>query len=108
MYPLTHLLLQGEDVRDAAVDRVAEPGLSLVGDGDGRLAPIADGKVHEELRHVAGPEHLVDRREVRRPLLVSKVRGKDTPPHTLPPQELARPARRTEPRHRCFATSLFS
>ena len=90
---IEHLLLEGEDLRDAAVDGVAEPGLRLVGDGDDGLAAVGDGEVGQQLGGVAGAEHLVDGGEVRRALLVAEVGCEDAAAHALAPQELARPAR---------------
>ena len=94
-----HLLLEREDVGDAAVDGVAQPRLRLVGDGDGGLGAVGERQVGEELGHVAGAEHLVDGGEVRRALLVAEVGREHAPAHALAPQELARAARRPEPCH---------
>jgi len=80
-------------VGDAAVDGVAQPGLRLVGDGDGGLRAVGERQVREKLGHVAGAEHLVDGGEVRRALLVAEVGREDAAAHALAPQELARPAR---------------
>lgn len=85
---------------DAAIDGVAEPGLGLVGDGDDGLAAVGDGEVGEELGGVAGAEHLVDRREPRRPLLRAEVGREHALRHAPPPQELARAARRPGSRPR--------
>lgn len=98
---LSDLLLEGEDVGDAAVDGVLQACLGLVGDGDGGLAAFGHGEVHEELGDVAGAEDLVDSREVGGALLVAEVGGEDAPPRALPPQELASPAGRPEARHPC-------
>nr|GLL40678.1 hypothetical protein BHE74_00054844 [Ipomoea trifida] len=54
---------------DAAVDGVAEAGLSFVADGDDGVEPLVDRNVEEELGDVAGAEHLVHRREMGGPLL---------------------------------------
>lgn len=89
---------------DAAVDGVAEAGLGLVGDGEHRLAALRDGDVEQQLRHVARPEHLVDRREPRRPLLRPEVGREHAVRRALPPQELARPARRPRPARPHFRT----
>lgn len=84
---------------DAAVYRVLEPGLSLVGDGDSSLGPIADREVHEELGGIAGSEDLVDGSKPSSSLLVAEVRGEDASPDTLPPQELACTAWGAKPGH---------
>jgi len=95
----TNLLLEGEDVGDAAIDGVAEAGLRLVGDSDGGLGAVGERQVGEQLGHVAGAEHLVDGGEVRRPLLVAEVWREHAPAHALAPQKLARAARRSKSRH---------
>ena len=87
------LLLESEDLGDAAVDGVPEPGLRLVGDGDDGLAAVGHGEVGQQLGGVAGAEHLVDGGEVRRALLVAEVGREDAAAHALAAQELARPAR---------------
>lgn len=85
--------MKGEDVGDAAVDGVPEPGLRLVTNGDHGVGPLLHRDVEEELRHVTSSEHLVHRREMSRALLRVEMRRKYAPCHTLPPQELACPAR---------------
>jgi hypothetical protein len=80
-------------VGDAAVDGVAEAGLGLVADGDDGVGALVRRDLEEQLGHVAGAEHLVHRREVRRALLRVEVGREDAPAHALAPQELARPAR---------------
>ncbi|RWW39789.1 hypothetical protein BHE74_00054844 [Ensete ventricosum] len=87
-----HLLLEGEDVSNATVDGVAEPCLGLVADSNDSVVPLVGRDVQEELRRVAGTEHLVHRREARRALLGVEVRREYAPRHALPPQKLARPA----------------
>jgi hypothetical protein len=89
-----YLLLQREDVGDAAVDGVAQPGLRLVGDGGRRLAPVAGGHLLQQLGRVAGAEDLVDGGELLRPVLRAEVRREHALRRALAPQELARPARR--------------
>jgi hypothetical protein len=89
-----YLLLEREDVGDAAVDGVAQPGLRLVGDGGRRLAPVARGHLLEQLRRVAGAEHLVDGCELRRPVLRAEVWREHALHRALASQELARAARR--------------
>lgn len=92
-----HLLLEGEDAGDAAVDRVAEAGMGLEADGDDGVEALVGGDVEEQLGDVARAEHLVHRREVRRSLLRVEERREDAPAHALPPQKLAGPARPTAP-----------
>jgi hypothetical protein len=89
-----YLLLESEDVGDAAVDGVSQPGLGLVGDGGRRLAPVGGGHLLEQLRRVAGAEDLVDGGELRRPVLRAEVWREHALRRALAPQELARPARR--------------
>jgi hypothetical protein len=84
-----YLLLQREDVGDAAVDGVAQPGLRLVGDGGRRLAPVGGGHLLQQLGRVAGAEHLVDGRELRRPVLGAEVGSEHALRRALAPQELA-------------------
>ena len=78
---------------DAAVDGVAEARLRLVADGDDGVEALVRGDLEEELGHVAGAEHLVHRREVRRALLRVEVGREDAPAHALAAEELARAAR---------------
>ena len=78
---------------DAAVDGVAEARLGLVADGDDGVQALVGRDLEQQLGHVAGAEHLVHRREVRRALLRVEVGREDAPAHALAPQELARPAR---------------
>jgi len=95
---IEHLLLEGEDLRDAAVDGVAEPGLRLVGDGDDGLAAVGDGEVGQQLGGVAGAEHLVDGGEARGALVAAEVGREHALRHAPPAQELARAARRPRAR----------
>jgi len=89
-----YLLLEREDVGDAAVDGVAQPGLRLVGDGGRRLAPVGGGHLLQQLGRVAGAEHLVDGRELRRPVLGAEVGSEHALRRALAPQELAGATRR--------------
>ena len=76
------------------VDGIAESGLSLIGNGDHSLAAVVLGHLEEQLRCVAGPEHLVHCREAGSTVLVAEVRGEDAVGGALAPQELACPAGR--------------
>jgi hypothetical protein len=99
-----NLVLEGEDGADAAVDGVGDARLRLVADGAGRVPAQRHGHPRLHLRHVAGAEHLVHGRELRRagagagPVLphaaAPEVRRENAPRHAPPPQELARAARR--------------
>ena len=100
---MTDLLLEGEDLGDAAVDGVAEPGLRLVGDGDDGLAAVGLGQVREQLGGVACAEDLVDGREPGRALVRAEVGREDALRHAPPAQELARPARRPRRTRGCHA-----
>ena len=95
---LLELVLEDGDVADATVDRVPEPRLRLVRQRVHRLLPLAGAQVVEELRDVARPEHPVDVGELRR-VLRREVGREHAPLRALPPQELARRARRVL-RHR--------
>jgi len=48
--------------------------------------------MQQQLGHVAGTEDLVNRRELRRPLLSPEVGHKHAATHTLPSQKFARTA----------------
>lgn len=89
----TDLLLKGEDVRDAAVDGVAEARLGLEADGDHRIEALVRGDVKQQLRNVACTEDLVHGRKVRRALVRVEVGSEDTAAHALSTQKLARAAR---------------
>lgn len=49
---------------DAAVDGVADACLSLIAHGDHSVQALVRRDLEQQLRHVAGAEHLVYRREV--------------------------------------------
>jgi hypothetical protein len=80
-------------VGDAAVDGVAEPRLGLVADGDDGVEALVRRDLEQQLGHVAGAEHLVHGREVRRALLRVEVGREDAAADALAPEELARAAR---------------
>ena len=77
---------------DAAVDGVAEARLGLVADGDDGIEALVRRDLEQQLGDVAGAEHLVHRREVRRALLRVEVGREDAAAHALAPEELARAA----------------
>jgi hypothetical protein len=79
-------------VGDAAVDGVAEPRLGLVADGDDGVEALVRRDLEQQLGHVAGAEHLVHGREVRRALLRVEVGREDAAADALAPEELARAA----------------
>lgn len=83
------LLLQSNNGGDATVDRVGEPSLSLVGNGDDGIVAAVGRDVQQELGHIAGTEHLVNRGEPGRALVRPEVRGEYAPADALPPQEFA-------------------
>jgi hypothetical protein len=99
-----NLVLERKDGTDAAVDGIGDARLRLVADGAGRVPAQRQGHLRQHLRHIAGAEHLVHGRELRRagpaPAAAAKVRREDTPRHASPPQELARAARRPGPPER--------
>lgn len=76
-------------MRDATIDRILQPSLGFVRDGDCSLRSISQREVQQELREIARPEDLVDCCKVRRALFMAEVRGEDAAPDTLPPQEFA-------------------
>lgn len=95
---LAEAALEEADVGDAAVDGVLEARRGLVGQrGHGILAPLG-GDVLQQLADVAGSEHAVHARELLR-LLRREVRREDALRRALPPQKLARRARRRRARH---------
>ena len=88
---LTELVLEDGDDTDAAVDGVAETHVGLVGKGIDGVLSLVRAQLVEELGDVAGPEDLVDVRELLR-LVRGKVRGEDAVRLALPAEELARRA----------------
>jgi hypothetical protein len=104
---MCNLVLEGKDGADAAVDGVGDARLRLVADGAGRVPAHRRGHPRQHLRHVAGAEHFVHGRELRRaaaavlpPASSAEVRREHAPGHAPPPQELARAARRPGSRRR--------
>ena len=101
-----NLVLERKDGADAAVDGIGDARLRLVADGAGRVPAQRHGHPRQHLRHIAGAEHLVRGRELRRAgpapaaAAAAKVRREDAPRHASPPQELARAARRPGPPER--------
>lgn len=95
----TYLLLKCEYMRNAAIDRVLNPGLSFVGDGHSSLTTVRQGEIGEEFGDIASTKHLVNCSKMGCTLLMAEVRCKHTPSNALPPQELARSAWRSKPRH---------
>ena len=84
-----YLLLQGEDVGDAAIDGISNPGLSFISDGDDGLTAISHRHMQQQLGHIAGTKHLVNCGKPSRALLRAEIRRKNAVSCTLPPQELA-------------------
>lgn len=99
---LAELALEQGDDADAAVDRVSQPHLGLVGEGVHGVLSLERFQVVEDLRHVARPEDPVDVDEflwlVRR-----KIRGEDTLGLAFSPEKLAAGARGADrlPAGRC-------
>lgn len=87
-----YLLLKSKDVSNTAINRVPEPRLSLITNGDHGVEALLWRDVKEELRHIAGSKHLMHRREMSRALFRVEIRREYASSHTLPPQELACPA----------------
>ena len=92
---INDLLLKGEDVSNAAVHRISDSGLGFVGNGDDGLAAVGGRHVQQQLRHVAGAEHLVYGGEPRGALLRAEIGGEHALRRALPPEELACAARRS-------------
>lgn len=84
-----NLLLQCKDCGHATVNRVREPGLSLIGDGNGSVMAAVGRNAPENLGDVVGAKHLVDGGEAGNPLIGVKVGGKDAATDAFPPKELA-------------------
>lgn len=84
-----NLLLEGEDLGYAAVDRIMETRLSLVGDGSYGFTTVMNREVRNELREVAGSKYFVNGCKIRRSFFVAKVWCKYTTFYTFPTQELA-------------------
>lgn len=82
---------------DAAIDGVSDSGLSFVGNGDDGFAAVGHRHVQQQLRHVAGAEHLVDGGEPRRPLLRAEVRGEHAVRRAFAAEEFACAAGRAGP-----------
>jgi hypothetical protein len=89
-----NLVLEGKDGADAAVDGVGDARLRLVADGAGRVPAQRHGHPRQHLRQVAGAEHLVHGRELRRAgtaagvlpaATTAEVRREHAPPHASPP-----------------------
>ena len=74
---------------DAAIDGIADAGLSFVADGDDGVEPSVSGDVEEELGSVACTENLVNGGEMSCPLFRIEVRSEDAAADALAPQELA-------------------
>lgn len=74
---------------NTAVDRVPDPGLCLIGNGDDGLAPVGLRYMSKKLGHVAGTEDFVYSGEARRTLLRAEVGREDAVGGALSPEELA-------------------
>lgn len=85
----TYLLLQGEDMGDAAIDGISDPSLSFISYGDDGLAAISHRDMQQQLGDIAGAEHLVNCGEPSWALLRAEVRRENAVSCALPPQELA-------------------
>lgn len=93
-FQYNHLLLESKDGRDAAIDRVREPSLSLIWDRNHRVMTTVHRNMMQQFRHVAGPKNLMDRREPSGSLVRPEMWSENASTHTLPSQELASPTRR--------------
>jgi len=86
-------LLHGKDVSNTTINRVTEPGLGFISNGDNSLTPVMDREMQEEFRHIAGSEHLMYGREPGHPLLGAKIRGKYAVRCAFSPEKFACSAR---------------
>ena len=84
-----NLLLEGEDLGDAAVNRIMETRLSLVRDGSYGFTTVMNREIRNELREVAGTKDFVNGSKISGPFFVAKVWCKYTTFYTFPTQELA-------------------
>ena len=87
-----NLLLEGEDGSHATIDWIRQTSLSLVADGEHRIATSWQRNVEQEFCHIAGTEYFMHSCKSSCTLLGPEVRGEDATPHALPSQEFARPA----------------
>lgn len=87
-----NLLLKGEDGSHATIDWIRQTSLSLVADGEHRIATSWQRNVEQEFCHIAGTEYFMHSCKSSCTLLGPEVRGEDATPHALPSQEFARPA----------------
>lgn len=90
---LEHLPLQESNGSNAAINRVSEPSLCLVGQGIHSVLPLLLGDFNQDLAHIAGSEHLVDFGEFLA-LVGTEVRREYTVGCASSLQELAGCARR--------------
>jgi len=81
--------LEGEDLGDAAVNRIMETRVSLVRDGSYGVTSVMIREMRNELREVASSKHFVNGCKIRRSFFVAKVWCKYTTLYTFPTQELA-------------------
>lgn len=84
-------MLQGHDSRNTSIHRIGQASLSLIAHGDNSFMATGGADAKQELRHIAGAEHLVDGGEAGGALVGAEVRGKDASSNTLPAEELASP-----------------
>lgn len=92
-----NLLLQGKDMGNTAVNRIANPCLSFISNGDNRLTPISHRNMQQQFRNITSTKHLVNGRESSWALFRAKIRSKNAISGTLSPQELACTTRRACP-----------
>lgn len=85
---LTEFMLEKGDVADATIDRISEPGLSLVGEGVDGVFALRRAELVEELGDVARAEHPVHVSELLG-LIRREVGGEDAALSALAAQELA-------------------
>lgn len=82
-------MLQGEEVADAAINRVSNPSQSLITEGNDGIEALVYGYPLQHLGSIAGTVNLVDRSEVSHPLVGVKIGRKYAPFYALSPKEFA-------------------
>lgn len=86
----TNLLLEGENLRNATIDRVSNPSESFVTKRNASVETFGRWDAVEELRGIASSKHLMHSGEVGGALIRVEIGGENASFHTLSPQKLAR------------------
>jgi len=94
-----NLLLQGEDVTNAAIDGISQSSLCLVGYGDNCLAAFWHGDMQQKLGYVARPENLMNCGEMCGAFIKTEVWSEHAAFRAFPSQKPAGSARRSTSVH---------